>query len=91
MSALARILFDCGLLVSGCEARESITVWSAQEHSADIVIGHLHLDDTDPFVFMTAINPDTLLRWHRAGFRVFWKAKSRPSPTPAAPRGDPSS
>jgi putative transposase len=24
------------------------------------------------------IQPETLLRWHRAGFRLFWKAKSRP-------------
>jgi hypothetical protein len=23
------------------------------------------------------IQPDTLLRWHRAGFRLFWKLKSR--------------
>jgi len=26
------------------------------------------------------IKPDTLLRWHRAGFRLFWKRKSRPKP-----------
>src|SRR5215475_348594 len=24
------------------------------------------------------ITPETLLRWHRAGFRVFWRWKSRP-------------
>lgn len=23
------------------------------------------------------VQPDTLLRWHRAGFRLFWKRKSR--------------
>lgn len=26
------------------------------------------------------IQPDTLLRWHRAGFRLFWKHKSQPKP-----------
>lgn len=25
------------------------------------------------------VQPDTLLRWHRAGFRLFWKRKSRTS------------
>jgi hypothetical protein len=24
------------------------------------------------------IRPETLLRWHRAGFRVYWRWKSRP-------------
>ena len=23
------------------------------------------------------VQPDTLLRWHRAGFRLFWRIKSR--------------
>jgi transposase InsO family protein len=26
------------------------------------------------------VRPDTLLRWHRAGFRAFWWRKSRPGP-----------
>ena len=59
MSALARILFDRGVPVSGCEARESITVAGLRALGADVVIGHSprHLDDTDTFVFTTAINP----------------------------------
>jgi hypothetical protein len=28
------------------------------------------------------IKPDKLLRWHRAGFRLFWKFKSRVQPQP---------
>jgi hypothetical protein len=24
------------------------------------------------------VQPDTLLRWHRAGFRLFWRLRSRP-------------
>jgi len=58
MSALARILFDRGVPVSGCEARESITVAGLRALGADVVIGHSprHLDDTDTFVFTTAIN-----------------------------------
>ena len=32
------------------------------------------------------VQPDTILRWHRAGFRLFWRCRSRPrrgSPLPA--------
>jgi UDP-N-acetylmuramate--alanine ligase len=62
MSALARILFDCGVPVSGCEVRESITV-AGPRALGDVVIGHSprHLDDTDTFVFTTVIN------WKTAG------------------------
>src|ERR1017187_703716 len=27
---------------------------------------------------LTIIRPDTLVRWHRAGFRCYWRWKSRP-------------
>src|SRR5437762_9267815 len=27
---------------------------------------------------LTIIRPATLLRWHRAGFRCYWRCKSRP-------------
>jgi hypothetical protein len=27
---------------------------------------------------LTIVKPDTLIRWHRNGFRLFWKYKSRP-------------
>src|SRR3954454_13783023 len=26
---------------------------------------------------MTVVRPDTIVRWHRAGFRTFWRSKSR--------------
>jgi hypothetical protein len=26
---------------------------------------------------LTVVKPDTLIRWHRKGFRLFWKWKSR--------------
>jgi hypothetical protein len=26
---------------------------------------------------MTVVRPDTIVRWHRAGFRTFWRWKSR--------------
>src|SRR5712691_1561689 len=29
--------------------------------------------------------PDTLVRWHRKGFRLFWKWKSRPRGRPRVP------
>src|SRR6266540_3187074 len=28
---------------------------------------------------LTIIRPETLVRWHRAGFRSYWRWKSRPS------------
>jgi UDP-N-acetylmuramate--alanine ligase len=59
MSALARILLERGLEVSGCEARESITVAGLRALGATVHIGHspAHLDDADTFVYTTAINP----------------------------------
>ncbi len=29
---------------------------------------------------LLVVQPDTLLRWHRAGFRALWRRKSRPGP-----------
>ena len=29
---------------------------------------------------LTIIRPETLVRWHRAGFRCYWRWKSRPVP-----------
>jgi putative transposase len=34
---------------------------------------------------LVVVNPTTLIRWHREGFRFFWKLKSRPG-RPALPR-----
>src|SRR6202047_1190784 len=33
-----------------------------------------------PFILqvLTIIRPETLVRWHRAGFRCYWRWKSRP-------------
>lgn len=31
---------------------------------------------------MVVVRPETLIRWHRAGFRLFWKWKSRPGRPP---------
>ena len=59
MSALARILLERGVPVSGCEARESNTVLGLRALGAEVFIGHSprHLDDADTFVYTTAINP----------------------------------
>ena len=59
MSGLARILIERGVQVSGCEARDSITVAALRALGADVMIGHspAHLDDADTFVYTTAINP----------------------------------
>ena len=59
MSALARILLERGLDVSGCEARESITVAGLRALGATVEIGHSpeHLEGVDTFIYTTAINP----------------------------------
>ncbi len=59
MSGLARILLERGVAVSGCEARDSITVSALRAIGASVHIGHSveHLDDADTFVYTTAISP----------------------------------
>ena len=32
---------------------------------------------------LTIVQPETLVRWHRAGFRYYWRWKSRPGGTAA--------
>jgi putative transposase len=34
---------------------------------------------------LTIVRPDTLLRWHRTGFRLFWRWKSKPRGRPRVP------
>src|SRR5262252_4591224 len=34
---------------------------------------------------LIVVKPDTLIRWHRQGFRLFWKHKSRPRGRPRIP------
>jgi hypothetical protein len=31
-----------------------------------------------PLQVLTIVRPETLVRWHRAGFRCYWRWKSRP-------------
>jgi transposase InsO family protein len=34
---------------------------------------------------LTIVQPETLLRWHRKGFRLFWRCRSRPQGRPRVP------
>jgi hypothetical protein len=34
---------------------------------------------------LTVVKPDTLVRWHRKGFRLFWRCKSLPRGRPRLP------
>jgi putative transposase len=34
---------------------------------------------------LTIVKPDTLIRWHRKGFRLFWRWQSRPRGRPRVP------
>jgi UDP-N-acetylmuramate--alanine ligase len=59
MSGLARILLERGVVVNGCEARDSITVATLRALGATVHIGHSaeHLAEADTFVYTTAISP----------------------------------
>ena len=35
---------------------------------------------------LAVVKPDTLIRWHRKGFRLFWRWKSKPTGRPRLPR-----
>jgi UDP-N-acetylmuramate--alanine ligase len=78
MSALARILLERGLEVSGCEARDSITVAGLRALGATVHIGHspAHLDEADTFVYTTAINPkhEEFVAARASGKRVLRRA-----------------
>jgi UDP-N-acetylmuramate--alanine ligase len=60
MSGLARILLERGVVITGCEARESLGVAALRALGATVHIGHSvdHLIDVDTFVYTTAINPN---------------------------------
>src|SRR5215469_12767864 len=34
---------------------------------------------------LAAVRPETLIRWHRAGWKLFWRLKSRPGRPPIPP------
>ena len=59
MSALARIMLDRGVPVSGCEVRESAGVTALREAGADVFVPQSlgHLDHCDTVVYSTAIDP----------------------------------
>src|ERR1700675_3772230 len=35
---------------------------------------------------LVAVQADTLIRWHRKGFRLFWHSKSKPTGRPRLPK-----
>jgi putative transposase len=35
---------------------------------------------------LVVVRPETMIRWHRAGCKLFWRLKSRPSRPPIPPR-----
>jgi UDP-N-acetylmuramate--alanine ligase len=78
MSALARILLERGLEVSGCEARDSLTVAGLRALGATVHIGHspAHLEDADTFIYTTAINPrhEEFVAARESGKRVLRRA-----------------
>jgi len=43
-----------------------------------LVFTRLYRWDSGILGVLTIIKPETLIRWHRAGFRRYWRWKSRP-------------
>ena len=43
-----------------------------------LVFAGLYRSDPGILGALTIIKPETLIRWHRAGFRRYWRWKSRP-------------
>ncbi len=77
-SGLARILLERGIVVTGCEARDSLGVAALRALGATIAIGHSveHLKGIDSFVYTTAINPDhpEFVAARESGMRVLRRA-----------------
>jgi hypothetical protein len=42
-----------------------------------LIFTSLYRITADVLAALTIVNPQTVLRWHRAGFRLFWRWKSR--------------
>jgi hypothetical protein len=42
-----------------------------------LIFTSLYRITPDVLAALTIVNPQTVLRWHRAGFRLFWRWKSR--------------
>src|SRR5207253_2900226 len=42
------------------------------------LIGHMAITATAWRMAVALVQPATVLRWHRAGFRLFWRWRSRP-------------
>src|SRR5262245_3143539 len=53
--------------------------WTSKHHSAGRQTGRNYRS------VLSVVKPDTLIRWHRKGFRLFWKWKSRSMGRPRVP------
>jgi UDP-N-acetylmuramate--alanine ligase len=80
MSALARIMLERGVPVSGCESKDSATVQTLRELGARIWLGHDtgHLAETDTVVYSTAIPPThpELVAARERGLQVLRRASA---------------
>jgi hypothetical protein len=93
MIALLIFLFRLLVLPSGPEPRPEAENAALRQQVAILqrkVRGRVQLTNSDRLFFvllyrwfpsalkaMTIIQPETLVRWHRAGFRYYWRWKSR--------------
>ena len=78
MSGIARIMLAQGVVVSGCDARESRAVTALRARGVGVAIGHdpAHCAEADTLVVSSAIRADTpeLVEAERLGRRVIPRA-----------------
>ena len=93
MASLFRLLFGLILSVFRSRARlvvEIVLLRHQLQIAKRKALKRLHLTSADRLIFVwlyrlwpsllasvIVVKPDTVLRWHRAGFRAFWRWKSR--------------
>jgi len=74
------------LAVGGCEKWELVSILRNSKNLKRVAIcsnrdaAVLEVDTPPHEFFNNHVQPDTILRWHRAGFRAYWRWKSRGQP-----------
>lgn len=80
MSGIARIMAMRGIVVSGCDLKESRALVALRALGVEISIGHHvdHLDGVDTVVYSSAVgrNVDELSRAHERGIRTLQRAEA---------------
>ena len=95
---LFKILFgpekEFDLVLENLALRQQLAIWKSQKKRPQIrtkdrlfwiMLCHFWKNWQQPLI---VVNPETVIRWHRKGFKLFWKFKSRhkrPGRSPISP------